>query len=586
MNKLSITVALVAFLVPAVASAVSLEATYDSWIRAEDAGFDFNGRDNDFVSVWDSTTRYGALEFDLSSIGVPITSAHLQLWNQANGFSDDFSAIVQTASLIDGTWVNPAGGGAAGVGLLDFAGTETAIAGGNLMTGLGDLNILAQSAIPGNLNGGSYINTTATAGDLAALNADAAGDDLATFVLSSLGGNHSWGDNNTLRARLTINEAPIPDPTVPTPVFDAIWARADSSHYNDGVLVSDNPATIAGAPTVGLMEWDLAQLYPGKNPADLLGATLELFVADESRTQNPGQTAKQIDLNGTPLISTANEPSYTVEYGGFGNALGGLGVVPNLGAGLVNGDGVLTTATAADLDLIKGVMNGSGMLSLEMRSDSSETGQYWGDGAFGIEPILTLVFPGEFSLQVNSTTGEMWIANPSGDPADDMDFDIDGYVISSPDGSLNPDGFTGLVGAGETGWEVVAPTDGAISELNLTSSTLFSEGDSISLGTGYTPGAAEDAGLTFEYSLTGSDTTMFGFVHYVTGAGTDADGDGDVDGNDFLMLQRTNPSLIPQWEIDYGTEPLAASQAVPEPSVWLLMCFGFPSLTTMMRRPS
>ncbi|MGI9430045.1 MAG: hypothetical protein ACR2NM_15400, partial [Bythopirellula sp.] len=156
--------ATMAILMPSMASAVVLEATYDSWIRAEDNAADFNTRDNDFVSVWDSTTRYGALEFDLSSIGVPITSAHLQLWNQANGFSDDFSAIVQTASLIDGTWVNPAGGGAAGVGLLDFTGTETAIAGGTLQTGLGDLNILAQSAIPGNLNGGSYVNTTATAG--------------------------------------------------------------------------------------------------------------------------------------------------------------------------------------------------------------------------------------------------------------------------------------------------------------------------------------------------------------------------------------------------------------------------------------
>ncbi|MGI9458121.1 MAG: hypothetical protein ACR2NU_16275, partial [Aeoliella sp.] len=276
-KKLCVVFTMVALLMPSLASAVVLEATYDSWIRAEDAGADFNLRDNDFVSVWDATTRYGVVEFDLSSIGVPITSAHLQLWNQANGFSDDFGAIVQTATLIDGTWVNPAGGGAVGVGLLDFAGTETAIAGGTLMTGLGDLNILAQAPIPGNLNDGSYINTSATAGDLAALNADAAGDDLATFVLSSAGGNHSWGDNNTLRAKLTINEAPIADPLEPVAGFElgtAVWARAGSSHYNDGVIVCDDCAV--GSNTVGLMEWDLSHPSLG-DPADLVGATLELF---------------------------------------------------------------------------------------------------------------------------------------------------------------------------------------------------------------------------------------------------------------------------------------------------------------------
>lgn len=52
--------------------------------------------------------------------------------------------------------------------------------------------------------------------------------------------------------------------------------------------------------------------------------------------------------------------------------------------------------------------------------------------------------------------------------------------------------------------------------------------------------------------------------------GTDADNDGDVDGADFLLLQRNDPSLIPQWELDYGSVAginlLAAGQAVPEPT--------------------
>ena len=47
----------------------------------------------------------------------------------------------------------------------------------------------------------------------------------------------------------------------------------------------------------------------------------------------------------------------------------------------------------------------------------------------------------------------------------------------------------------------------------------------------------------------------------------DLDDDGDVDGTDFLLIQRTDPSLIPAWEAAYGdVVPLSASQAVPEPS--------------------
>ncbi|MGI9428484.1 MAG: hypothetical protein ACR2NM_07495, partial [Bythopirellula sp.] len=51
----------------------------------------------------------------------------------------------------------------------------------------------------------------------------------------------------------------------------------------------------------------------------------------------------------------------------------------------------------------------------------------------------------------------------------------------------------------------------------------------------------------------------------------DVDLDGDVDGNDFLWIQRTEPSLISLWESQYGsTAPLAAAQAVPEPATLLM----------------
>lgn len=54
--------------------------------------------------------------------------------------------------------------------------------------------------------------------------------------------------------------------------------------------------------------------------------------------------------------------------------------------------------------------------------------------------------------------------------------------------------------------------------------------------------------------------------------GADVDDDGDVDGTDFLMIQRDEPSLIPQFQTDYGMTGLGVASvgAVPEPTTFLL----------------
>ena len=56
----------------------------------------------------------------------------------------------------------------------------------------------------------------------------------------------------------------------------------------------------------------------------------------------------------------------------------------------------------------------------------------------------------------------------------------------------------------------------------------------------------------------------------------DVDQDGDVDGADFLAIQRDYPSLIAQWQIEYGSgvSSTAASQTVPEPSASCLLIFA------------
>lgn len=51
----------------------------------------------------------------------------------------------------------------------------------------------------------------------------------------------------------------------------------------------------------------------------------------------------------------------------------------------------------------------------------------------------------------------------------------------------------------------------------------------------------------------------------------DLDADNDVDGNDFLLVQRTDPSLTPTWESEFGQSNAArAAGNVPEPTTALL----------------
>lgn len=76
----------------------------------------------------------------------------------------------------------------------------------------------------------------------------------------------------------------------------------------------------------------------------------------------------------------------------------------------------------------------------------------------------------------------------------------------------------------------------------------------------------------------GNDVVLF----TASGADVDLDGDGDVDGSDFLALQRTNPSLLSDWANQYGSGSgaLTASQAVPEPSTILMLVFTLAAACT------
>jgi len=58
--------------------------------------------------------------------------------------------------------------------------------------------------------------------------------------------------------------------------------------------------------------------------------------------------------------------------------------------------------------------------------------------------------------------------------------------------------------------------------------------------------------------------------------GADQDHDGDVDGADFLLIQRSDPSLISLWESQFGAQtiPQTSTRPIPEPASWLLALAG------------
>lgn len=67
---------------------------------------------------------------------------------------------------------------------------------------------------------------------------------------------------------------------------------------------------------------------------------------------------------------------------------------------------------------------------------------------------------------------------------------------------------------------------------------------------------------------------------------TDFDNDGDVDGIDFSLLQTIDPSMLPQWQAEYGRQVIISSaevQAVPEPATLVGFAFHI-GLLLLVRR--
>jgi len=376
--------------------------------------------------------------------------------------------------------------------------------------------------------------------------------------------------------------------------FDS-WVRDDGATLadRDGDLVSvwSSNNTLGGLERWGVVEFDLSGLTGTTVNSVGLDLWSQLFGFSDDNFSHK-QTAAIISPG--VATSTLNWAGITALTQSPLESMGSYDIPPTTADPLLQGAHLFSPGTAADAALVQSAVNLGGTLTIVMMAveDGTDYRNSWGDGEYAGEKARLWIndappIPSRLSLQVDPATGQIRLANPG--TIDGLDFD--GYVIESESGSLNLAGWNSLEAQGITGWEEVAPSSNALSEVNLPSSSVVGPGSHISLGSAFSVGGDQD--LTFQYNITG-DGPRFGTVEYLSfgpPSGGDFNGDGVVDGSDFLAWQRgespdsLSATDLAAWENNFGGAPLvAAVNAVPEPSSALLLVMAVAPCLARCRR--
>jgi hypothetical protein len=218
--------------------------------------------------------------------------------------------------------------------------------------------------------------------------------------------------------------------------------------------------------------------------------------------------------------------------------------------------------------------------------------------------------PSALNLQVNQTTGQLLIQNPSPNP-----ISLTGYQITSAGGSLSFSGWNSLSdqnldpadgpdagtiagdGDGETWDEAGGASDSALLEGRLFgSSTIAPGGTPLNLGFAYNT-TLNSQDLVFSLR-NDSGVVSTGTVSYVTGAAGvlgDYNNNGVVDAADYVLWRNGGPLLnevatvgsataedYTEWRARFGNTSGsgsgASSEGVPEPSSAVLTLFAVASL--------
>jgi hypothetical protein len=205
-------------------------------------------------------------------------------------------------------------------------------------------------------------------------------------------------------------------------------------------------------------------------------------------------------------------------------------------------------------------------------------------------------------LTVNPTTGFASLQNQS-----EFNINIDGLLITSTAGVLNPTGWNGLAESGVGGWTMGAAETNRLGEGNLLGSTpMAASGAPIGIGFAVDPAMLTDeTDLVFEYHIAGGGSVVGGVeftVAAVDPVDGDYNGDGTVNAADYTVwrnhlgqaftLTGENPSASTPgivdnedynfWKSRFGATSGSgsggagggelSSYAVPEPGSGLIYC--------------
>lgn len=185
--------------------------------------------------------------------------------------------------------------------------------------------------------------------------------------------------------------------------------------------------------------------------------------------------------------------------------------------------------------------------------------------------VYTGINVNDVALIVDPSSGAVQLRNASG-----FTVGLEGYNILSAASSLTPGNWTSLAdNPAEATWIEANPQSIGLSELKTSGIEMLTPSKAYNLGQIFDINDPRD--LVFQYYAAGQTTPTAGRVLYATlpstGAAGDFDGNGRVDGADFLVWQRGFGSPytaadLANWKASFGAgAATATASAVPEPSI-------------------